>query len=546
MVVAGRPSLSVVSPRRDAALVVRVSTDLQARNPEGSLKNQLQRLRQHISYKRELAGEDWAEVEVYELKGVSGKNSVRSKEFERLFADIRAGRVNTVVCTSIERLCRSLRDFLNLFEFFVENGVEFIALKQQYDTTTPQGKLFITILMALAEFEREQTAERTRDAAAARAERGLWNGGQLLGYDLVADRKGYLVPNPDEAVVVNFAFASYLRSGSIAETADAMNKRGFRTKAYRSRREVEHGPREFSYSTVQHILKNRAYIGKKALLDGKVVQAVWPSIVARETFDRAQQLMARNARANRNVAKTVRHVHILSHGLLRCGRCDSEMQGRSGTGRNGTTYFYYACTNPDCRLRVASPVVEDAVIDRIGALASAPDTVAALTKRANVVLLKERPGIEKRIRTLRRSLKSVSAESGSLARALVKASTDGVVAVNEELASAAQRRREIEGALLEAETRLTELQRAKISAESIRGGLANFNRVFEHLQPHEQRELVRLVLKQAQVGDRELILELYGGALGAFEGQKESEPGVRFAAAPIWLPDLDSNQEHRG
>ncbi|MCK9520913.1 MAG: recombinase family protein, partial [Dehalococcoidia bacterium] len=183
-------ALSVVRPRRDAALIVRVSTDMQARNPEGSLKNQLQKLRQHIEYKTEMAGEEWTEVAVYELKGVSGKNSARSREFELLFADIRAGRVNTVICTSIERLCRSLRDFLNLFELFVENGVEFIALKQQYDTTTPQGKLFITILMALAEFEREQTAERTRDAALARAERGLWNGGRILGYDLDPERQG--------------------------------------------------------------------------------------------------------------------------------------------------------------------------------------------------------------------------------------------------------------------------------------------------------------------------------------------------------------------
>ena len=76
--------------------------------------------------------------------------------------------------------------------------------------------------MALAEFEREQTAERTRDAAWARAERGLWNGGRLLGYDLDAARKGHLVPNEDEVVLVNFAFDEYLRSGSIAETAEAM------------------------------------------------------------------------------------------------------------------------------------------------------------------------------------------------------------------------------------------------------------------------------------------------------------------------------------
>ena len=49
------------------------------------------------------------------------------------------------------------------------------------------------IMMALAEFEREQTADRTREATAARSERGLWNGGRLLGYDLDDNRKGYLI-----------------------------------------------------------------------------------------------------------------------------------------------------------------------------------------------------------------------------------------------------------------------------------------------------------------------------------------------------------------
>lgn len=66
------------------------------------------------------------------------------------------------------------------------------------------------------------------------------------------------------------------------------------------------------------------------------------------------------------------------------------MQGRSGTGRNGTSYFYYACTNRDCRLRAVSHEVEDAVIERIGALASAPETVEALT--SNRVLKKRRLG----------------------------------------------------------------------------------------------------------------------------------------------------------
>jgi site-specific DNA recombinase len=538
--------LSVVQPERLAGLVIRVSTDRQALNDEGSLKNQLQRLRQHIDYKQQVAGETWSEAAVYELRAVSGKDSMRSKEFERLFADIRAGRINTIVCTALDRICRSVRDFLHFFEVLAEHNVEFVCLKQQYDTTTPQGKLFVTIMMALAEFEREQTAERTREAVAARSARGLWNGGRLLGYDLNANRKGYLVPNPQESAIVNFAFDAYLECGSIVETVHRLNAEGYRTKAYKSRREVEHAPREFYTTTVQHLLKNASYIGKKATSDGSLVDAVWPGIVDPEKFDRVQQLMARNGRANRSQAKVVRHVHVLSHGLLLCGRCGADMKGRSGTGRLGTTYFYYACPSKPCGLRVVASEVERAVICRIGQLASAPETLERITEKANLLLQRRRPELEKRQAGLQRSLRSVERESGGLARALGRATDDAADALNQQLTTVGVRRRQLEDALVAVRHELVEIGRAAVSAGRVADGLRNFHRVFPHLKAYEQRELVRLVVKQATLTDRELVLELYGGALESFEGDEKANPGRGFAAQPIWLPDEDSNLEHSG
>lgn len=142
-----------------------------------------------------------------------------------LFENIRTGRVNTVVCTALDRISRSVRDFLNFFEILSEYDVEFVCLKQNYDTTTPQGKLFTTIMMALAQFEREQTSDRTRDAALARAERGLWNGGQLLGYDLNPDKKGHLIPNAKERLVVNFGLDTYLECGKCGSSGRCLMAR---------------------------------------------------------------------------------------------------------------------------------------------------------------------------------------------------------------------------------------------------------------------------------------------------------------------------------
>jgi site-specific DNA recombinase len=131
---------------RKCGFIIRVSTDRQAANEEGSLKNQLQRLRAHVDYKNTACGEEWVEVETYVLRAVSGKDSIRSKDFARVFEDIRAGRINTIACTALDRISRSVKDFLSFFEVLNEHDVEFVCLKQNYDTTTPQGKLFATTL----------------------------------------------------------------------------------------------------------------------------------------------------------------------------------------------------------------------------------------------------------------------------------------------------------------------------------------------------------------------------------------------------------------
>ena len=143
------------------------------------------------------------------------------------------------------------------------------------------------MLTALAQFERETTAERTRDATLARAERGLWNGGRLLGYDSDPTKKSSLLPNPEEVALVNFAFDTYLECGSLKETAKALNRRGYRTKAYASRRGIQHAGSAFNTSSVQYLLKNPSYIAKKevnkkAKGTAHLVDAVWPPIVSEE------------------------------------------------------------------------------------------------------------------------------------------------------------------------------------------------------------------------------------------------------------------------
>jgi site-specific DNA recombinase len=200
-------------------LYIRVSTDRQAKVEEGSLKNQDQLLTQHVELKNKMDGEQWVIGERYIDEGKSAKDITGRPAYLRMVEDIKRGRIDTIICTALSRISRSTRDLLDMIEFFKQHEVDFICLKEDFDTTTAQGKCFVTIMGALNEFEREQTGERMRTSILARAERGLWSGGRVFGYDPDPQRKGSLVPNPEEAKIVNFLYDTYLECGSVYETA---------------------------------------------------------------------------------------------------------------------------------------------------------------------------------------------------------------------------------------------------------------------------------------------------------------------------------------
>ena len=527
---------------RNTVLITRVSTSDQADNDEGSLKNQLQRLRAYMDYRR-TCGEDWLEVNHIEFRAISGKDSVRSQEFQVLYGEVRTGRANTVLCPSIDRICRSVTDFLNLFEFLNQHGVEFISLREQFDTTTPQGRFVATILMAMAQMEREITSQRTSEAMADRAERGLWNGGQLLGYDLDPDRPGYPTPNPAEALLVNLAFDTYLDLGSIKETAETLTQRGYRTKSFQSRRGIHRGGNDFGISSMQHVLKNPAYLGKKEISqigelgeERRLVDAVWSPIVSEEKFQMVQRLMADNGQTHRSGASSVQHAYSLS-GLVYCKRCDGKMGGESGTGRDGTKYFYYRCSNRECRMRVAAREVEGAIVDRLQLLADDPELLERLTTETNRKLRQGRPKLEREKSGLEKDIKEVMTMADKLLSELVSMDQQaGKSFVKDKLNDLGQRQTDLEHGLGKVQQELDNLDRESVDTELVRAALGKVKELFGVLKPYEQRELMNLVLHRAEVNEREITLEVFALTGTASPGNVHAEGDV-VRTRPNWLPE---------
>lgn len=104
---------------------------------------------------------------------------------KRLLDDIAAKRVDTVVVYKVDRLTRSPADFAKIVEQFDQQGVSFVSVTQQFNTTTSMGRLTLNVLLSFAQFEREVTGERIRDKIAASKRKGMWMGGVVpLGCDL--------------------------------------------------------------------------------------------------------------------------------------------------------------------------------------------------------------------------------------------------------------------------------------------------------------------------------------------------------------------------
>jgi site-specific DNA recombinase len=168
----------------------RVSTDVQMERD--SLANQVQAL-EGYGASRGLT------LRMYREEGVSAKDTERPA-LQQLLADLRAGRVDAVVVTKLDRISRSLHDLLDLMALFEAHAVKFISRRDNIDTSGPVGRLMLHILGAIAELERGILAERVAEDMKLRAQRGKWNGGLApYGRRLEAGR---LTIVPEEASVL--------------------------------------------------------------------------------------------------------------------------------------------------------------------------------------------------------------------------------------------------------------------------------------------------------------------------------------------------------
>jgi len=323
--------------------------------------------------------EGWEVISTeYDDGGFSGGNMERPG-LRKLLADIASKRVDTVVVYKVDRLTRSLTDFAKIVEQFDGQGVSFVSVTQQFNTTSSMGRLTLNVLLSFAQFEREVTGERIRDKIAASKRKGMWMGGVIpLGYDL-QDR--LLLPNEAEADRVRTIYRLYLELGCVSKLQAHLDAVGIRSKKRISKTGRATGDAVFSRGSLYELLQNPLYLGKVRHKD-KTYPGLHPAIVPKELWDCVQAQIMGNAPRKR-YRPTGSESYLLTGLLL-----DVEGNGftPSHTTKKGRRYRYYVLrpTVPllggrrSSLLRLPARDIEEVVLKELAGLMRNPQRLASL------------------------------------------------------------------------------------------------------------------------------------------------------------------------
>ncbi len=296
----------------------------------------------------------------YDDGGISG-GTMQRPALQRLLQDVKAKKVDTIVVYKVDRLTRSLADFARMVELFDAQGVSFVSVTQQFNTTTSMGRLTLNVLLSFAQFEREVTSERIRDKVKASKQKGMWMGGHVpFGYRVV-ERK--LVIHPGEAEIVRTIFKEYLQLGTIALVIERLDKLGI------TRPSAPAGDTslavKFGRGGLQTILANPLYIGKirhgKVLYDGQ-----HEGLIDQDLWDAAQLQLLNNTQGPRWRDRVTGHSALL-------GKLYDAEQRRfvpSHTIKKGRRYRFYISETlrrgaDPTGWRLPAKKIESAVVDSV-------------------------------------------------------------------------------------------------------------------------------------------------------------------------------------
>jgi site-specific DNA recombinase len=305
----------------------------------------------------------------YDDGGFSG-GTLERPALKRLLADVRAGKIDVIVVYKIDRLSRSMLDFLNLVELFENHSTTFVSVTQSFNTKDAMGRMALNILVT--QFEREVIGERIRDKVAASRKRGKGMGGWTpLGYE-VRDRKLIIHEADAERVRSIFRRFAQLKSATLLArelvAAHATNRYGH----------------VLDKGVLYKLLNNRVYIGE-AVHKGSSYPGEHEAIIDRKLWDQVHAILQQSPR--RRARNTRAQTPALLKGLL--FGPDGAAMSPTHTRKSGKLYRYYISQTAMKRGETACPVrqvpaaeIERIVLDQVRTLLQTPEVIVQTWRAA--------------------------------------------------------------------------------------------------------------------------------------------------------------------
>ena len=436
----------------------------------------------------------WNVIEVYRLDAMSGKTVKEYPETKRMLEDIRKGHITGLIFSKLARLARNTKELLEFAENFRECDADLVSLAESIDTSTPAGRLFYTMIAAMAQWEREEIAERVAASVPIRAKMGKSLGGQApFGYRWV-DKK--LVLDPKEAPVRKLMYELFREHRRKKTVARMLNESGYRTR---------NGSR-FSDTTVDRLLRDPIAKGirranytqsansKKAWKlkpENEWVLHEVEAIVSEDLWSECVGSLDQQRTKGKRQTKKVTH---LFSGVTYC-TCGQKMYVPSNTPK----YVCYKCRN-----KIPVGDLEAVFHEQIKSFLFSDTEIAAHLEKADATI-KEKSEL---LSVLEHERKKLTGEIDKLYDLYQSGMIDksGFGAKYPPLSA---RQQQLDEEIPQAQASLDVLKISHLSQEEIIADARDLYTRWPTLPAEEKRRIVETITEKIVVGDGEVEINLY-------------------------------------
>lgn len=502
---------------KQVGIWIRVSTEEQAQGE--SPEHHERRARAYTEAK------GWEVRETYRLEAVSGKAVMGHPEARRMLDDIRSGHISGLVFSKLARLARNTKELLEFAEIFRNCSADLVSLQEAIDTSSPAGRLFFTMIAAMAQWEREEIAERVAASVPVRAKLGKSTGGAApYGYQWKDKR---LAIDPDEAPIRRLMFELFAEHQRKRTVARFLNERGYRTRSGEL----------WSGTSVQRLITDPVAIGRRRQNYTRtsdrskawelkpasewVIVPVEP-IISEDLWERCDAILA----AQRSQAKPPsRKAVSLFAGLARCD-CGTKMYVRAGSPK-------YVCEG--CRNKIPIADLEAVFLSELQRFLLSPAEIESYA-RATDGSIREKESLIGRALSERRKLDADEDHlfelynSGSIAK-------EDFTRRHKPMS---ERRRQLDDELPRLQADLDVLRISSASQDEAISSARTLTEGWTSLSQAQKRQMVEATTSRIVVGKDEIEIDLISlptthplGLTAETSDQKATHP-QGFIAATSW------------